>query len=122
MIYDVCVIGGGPAGLFAAYYSASRELSTLLLEAEPTLGGRINYFLDNPLYDLPGQFGITGRAYLQGLTEQLAKSTVNTQLNQHVQSIHQLDALFHIKTQNQQFQARTLIKMNSYLAYVVSVL
>lgn len=24
MIYDVCIIGGGPAGMFSAFYSASR--------------------------------------------------------------------------------------------------
>lgn len=32
-IYDVTIIGGGPAGLFSAFYSGLRELKTKLLKA-----------------------------------------------------------------------------------------
>ena len=41
MIYDVCVIGGGPAGMFSAFYSASRRMNTVLIEGNHELGGRI---------------------------------------------------------------------------------
>ncbi|MGH3099572.1 MAG: FAD-dependent oxidoreductase, partial [Thermoleophilia bacterium] len=33
-LYDVCIVGGGPAGLAAAVYAASEGLSTLVVERE----------------------------------------------------------------------------------------
>ena len=38
-LYDVCIVGGGPAGLAAAVYAASEGLSTVVLEREAP-GGR----------------------------------------------------------------------------------
>lgn len=39
-MYDICVIGGGPAGLTAALYSLRAGRSTLLME-EKTFGGQM---------------------------------------------------------------------------------
>ena len=39
--YDVAIIGGGPAGMMAAGRAASRGLSVLLLEKNPTLGKKL---------------------------------------------------------------------------------
>lgn len=39
--YDVAVIGGGPAGMMAAGTAASRGLSVLLIEKNPTLGKKL---------------------------------------------------------------------------------
>ena len=33
-LYDVCIVGGGPAGLAAAVYAASEGLSTVVIERE----------------------------------------------------------------------------------------
>lgn len=40
---DVCVIGGGPAGMCAALAAAESGLRVALLEARPWLGGRFDY-------------------------------------------------------------------------------
>lgn len=34
LVYDVCIVGGGPAGLAAAVYAASEGLSTVVIERE----------------------------------------------------------------------------------------
>ena len=44
-LFDVTVIGGGPAGLYSAFYSGLREMKTKLIEYQPQLGGRFTSIL-----------------------------------------------------------------------------
>ena len=37
-MYDVCIIGGGPAGLMAAETAADKKLSVVIVDAMPTFG------------------------------------------------------------------------------------
>ena len=57
-MYDVIIIGSGPAGLAAAIYAKRAALETLVLEKTPLSGGQIinTYEVDN----YPGLPGISG--------------------------------------------------------------
>lgn len=57
-MYDVIIIGSGPAGLAAAIYARRAALETLVLEKTPISGGQIinTYEVDN----YPGLPGISG--------------------------------------------------------------
>jgi alkyl hydroperoxide reductase subunit F len=55
-MYDLIVIGGGPAGLTAAIYAIRRRLNILLISKD--LGGKTNYHLELP--DLKSYRVITG--------------------------------------------------------------
>ena len=48
-MYDVIIIGSGPAGLSAAIYAKRAALSTLVIEKNPLSGGQIlnTYEVDN---------------------------------------------------------------------------
>lgn len=109
MIYDVCVIGGGPAGMFSAFYSASRRMNTILIEGNHELGGRLNLFLDYKIYDIPGQFGVLARDYKQALIEQLKVSKANLLLGEIVEEIENIDELFYVTTTQQTILAKTII-------------
>ena len=57
-VYDVIIIGSGPAGLSAAIYAQRAKLATLVLEKEMMSGGQVlnTYEVDN----YPGLPGING--------------------------------------------------------------
>lgn len=57
-IYDVIIIGSGPAGLTAGIYAGRGELDTVIIEKNPISGGQIinTYEVDN----YPGIPGISG--------------------------------------------------------------
>lgn len=57
-LYDVVIIGSGPAGITASIYAARAELRCIVLEREPMSGGQIvnTYEVDN----YPGLQGING--------------------------------------------------------------
>ena len=48
-MYDIIVIGGGPAGISAAIYAASRGKKTLVLEKDK-VGGIIGKRLSRPAW------------------------------------------------------------------------
>ncbi|MER2128187.1 NAD(P)/FAD-dependent oxidoreductase [Solibacillus sp.] len=107
-MYDVCIIGGGPAGMYSAFYCASRGLNTLLLEGNKKLGGRLHYYLDMPIYDLPGQYGITAEEYLRNLERQLHISPAQILLNERVRHVH-FDQHFTVQTTSNTYEAKTII-------------
>lgn len=52
-MYDVIIIGGGPAGMSSLLWSQRLELHSLLLESQSTLGGQL-LSVHNPLIDYLG--------------------------------------------------------------------
>lgn len=44
-IYDVTVIGGGPAGLFSAFYAGLREMKTKIIDGQDQLEEKCTYIL-----------------------------------------------------------------------------
>ncbi|MCO7125575.1 NAD(P)/FAD-dependent oxidoreductase [Sporolactobacillus shoreicorticis] len=70
-LYDVTIIGGGPAGLYTAFYSGMRALKTKLIEARNDLGGVVTHFYpEKTIYDLGGIPGIKGEALIDQLQTQ----------------------------------------------------
>ena len=52
---DVTVIGGGPCGLFAAFYAGLRGMSVRIVDSLPELGGQLTaLYPEKYVYDMPG--------------------------------------------------------------------
>lgn len=52
---DITIIGGGPCGLFAAFYAGLRGLSTRIIDSLPELGGQLTaLYPEKFVYDMPG--------------------------------------------------------------------
>ena len=59
MIYDVIVVGAGPAGLASAIYGKRAGMNVLVLDSSSISGGQIlsTYEIDN----YPGMPGVSGK-------------------------------------------------------------
>lgn len=71
---DVAIIGAGPTGLYAAYYSGFRGWSTAVIDALPEVGGQITaMYPEKDIFDVAGFPTIRGRVLVEELTKQAAQ-------------------------------------------------
>ena len=75
MVYDVIIIGSGPAGLSAGIYAGRAGLNTLIIEQNYVCGGQIinTYEVDN----YPGFMGVTGFELGQSFKQHADKFGLN---------------------------------------------
>lgn len=68
---DVLIIGAGPTGLFAAYYSGFRGLRTALVDSLPEAGGQVTaMYPEKQIFDVAGFPSIRGRDLVAELVTQ----------------------------------------------------
>jgi thioredoxin reductase (NADPH) len=105
-IYDVIIIGGGPAGINAAVYSASEGLTTLVIE-KGKLGGQIrNSAAVENLFAFPKITGkqLINRAYKQAITfGAIFKNETVIGIERHE------DPYFYVETEAFAYRAKTII-------------
>lgn len=69
-IYDVIIIGGGPAGMYAAFYSGMREMKTKIIEAKHELGGFMRTYPEKLVWDVGGIEPVRCENIIQSLITQ----------------------------------------------------
>lgn len=81
MMYDVIILGSGPAGMSAAIYGQRARLRTLVIEEKPLSGGQIldTYEVDN-YPGLPSISGFELGQKFRGHADRLEAEVVNTQV------------------------------------------
>ena len=73
-IYDITVIGGGPVGLFTAFYAGLRGISVKVIESLSELGGQpAILYPEKVIYDIPAFPAIAGADLVDNLIEQLER-------------------------------------------------
>lgn len=69
-LFDVTIIGGGPAGMYTAFYSGMRDLKTKLIDANPELGGKMLIYPKKIIWDVGGVTPILCRQLIDQLKRQ----------------------------------------------------
>ncbi|GIO68896.1 NAD(P)/FAD-dependent oxidoreductase [Paenibacillus sp. FSL M7-1455] len=86
-IFDMTVVGGGPAGLYSAFYSGLREMKTKIIEFQPELGGKIHVYPEKMIWDVGGLTPIPGAKLIEQLVQQGLTFNPEVVLNEKVESI-----------------------------------
>ncbi len=106
MIYDVIVIGAGPAGLAAGIYGKRAGLDILILDTSSISGGQIlnTYEIDN----YPGMPGVSGTELAQAMRDHCEKLGVEFARGR-VTSINEVDGNKELVTKKGNFYSKTVI-------------
>ncbi|KMY43295.1 ferredoxin-NADP reductase [Bacillus sp. FJAT-27916] len=110
-IYDVTIIGGGPVGLFTAFYGGMRQASVKIIESLPQLGGQLSaLYPEKYIYDVAGFPKVLAQDLVDNLKEQTAKFDPTICLEQAVEKVEkQADGVFKLTTDKEIHYSKTII-------------
>jgi thioredoxin reductase len=110
-IFDITIIGGGPVGLFTAFYGGMRQASVKIIESLPQLGGQLSaLYPEKYIYDVAGFPKIRAQELINNLKAQMAKFEPAVALEQSVEKLEKLeDDTFKLTTNNEVHLSKTII-------------
>ncbi len=110
-LFDVTILGGGPVGLYAAYYAGFRTLRTKIVESLNALGGQVTaLYPEKWIYDVAGFPKILGRTLVDNLAEQAMQYHPTVCLGQTVGALAvQPDGTLQLASDGTAHLTRTLV-------------
>ncbi|MCC5889976.1 MAG: NAD(P)/FAD-dependent oxidoreductase [Alkalibacterium sp.] len=110
-VTDCTIIGGGPAGLYAAFYAGMRDLSVRIIEVKEKLGGKLHFYPEKRIWDIGGLPPTLGADVMSYLMDQGKTFSPEINLNKKVTRINKINAqLFKVTSLNgEEFFSRSVI-------------
>lgn len=105
MIYDLIIIGAGPAGITAAVYAARKRMKFLVLTGD--IGGQAGWSGDIENYT--GYQFVTGPELVSKFEEHMRKYSIDFHENEEVKEIGRSGDSVKIKTAKGEYQAKAAI-------------
>ncbi|SES38120.1 NAD(P)/FAD-dependent oxidoreductase [Salipaludibacillus aurantiacus] len=110
-VYDITIIGGGPVGLFTAFYGGLRQAKVKIIEAMPQLGGQLSaLYPEKYIYDVAGFPKVRAQELVDNLEEQAKQFDPTIVLEQAVENVEKGDDnIFTLTTEKEKHYTKTVI-------------
>lgn len=98
---DILVIGGGPTGLFAAFYAGLRGATVSIVDSLEQPGGAVTaMYPEKYIYDVGGFPAVLGKDLIANLVEQAGRFKPLMNFNERCERLEQIpdDNLFRLET------------------------
>ena len=106
---DCLIVGGGPSGLFAAFYAGLRGLEVTIIEHQDRLGGKLKFYLDKIVWDIGGVEANTAANIRESMVKQGLTFDPTVHLNESVISVNKERDVFKVETTKGTHYAKTVI-------------
>lgn len=105
MLYDLIILGAGPAGITAAIYAARKKMNFLIISKD--LGGQT--LLSSDIENYTGYQFITGIDLVEKFREHLLQFDIELREYEEVRLVEKSDDVIKIKTTKDEYQTKTVI-------------
>src|SRR5437763_9437172 len=109
---DLVIIGGGPTGLFAAFYAGLRQRSVKIIDSLETLGGQlVTLYPEKYIYDVAGFPKVLAKDLAANLIEQAMQYHPPVALGEKVATLDFLEVenRYDIRTNQATHPARAIL-------------
>ena len=109
---DVLIIGGGPTGLFAAFYAGLRGATSSIVDSLEQLGGAVTaMYPEKFIYDVGGFPAVLGKDLVANLAKQAGQFNPQIHLNQRAEKLERIpdDEVFRLETDKGVHFGKTVI-------------
>jgi NADH-dependent peroxiredoxin subunit F len=108
MIYDLAIIGGGPAGVAAGVYAARKKLKTVFITKDWESQSTVSEGIENWI----GTIKIPGAKFAKDLEAHLrayAAEAVEIKAGESAQKVEKTDGVFKVTTNKGSYEAKTIL-------------
>jgi len=109
-VRDITIIGGGPTGLFGAFFSGMRGSSTRIIDSLPELGGQLTaLYPEKDVFDVGGFPRVLAKDLARNLVEQALQFDPEVVLDVQVRELERVDDHFVLRCSDGDYPTRSIV-------------
>ena len=109
-IRDITIVGGGPTGLFAAFYAGMRGSSCRIIDSLPELGGQLTaLYPEKYIFDVGGYAKVLAKDLVKNQVEQALQFHPDVILDEQVQEVVRKDDHFEMRCVHGTYLTRSIV-------------
>jgi thioredoxin reductase (NADPH) len=109
-IRDITIIGGGPTGLFAAFYAGMRGSTCRIVDSLPELGGQLTaLYPEKYIFDVGGFPKVLAKELARNLAAQALQFGPEVVLDVQIQGLERADGAFTLRCSSGSYRTRSVV-------------